>query len=192
MEHVDEAKLEEDMEYRYQFLKDFIGFGPDDVAAIRKVLPQLAPQVPAIVEETYKTMLAYDATARHFVDRHQGFEGDLPSSLADLSSDHAQVKFRKDHLQRYLMNLLGNSFDTKIAKFLDTVGKMHTPKAGKKEIDVPLVQMNAFLGLLADLLTTRLLELDADNDTKIACMRAFHKILWLQNDFINRHYCIAA
>lgn len=90
------------------------------------------------------------------------------------------------------MNLLGNSFDTKIAKFLDTVGKMHTPKAGKKEIDVPLVQMNAFLGLLADLLTTRLLELDADNDTKIACMRAFHKILWLQNDFINRHYCIAA
>lgn len=192
MEHVDEAKLEEDPEYRYQFLKDFIGFGPEDVAAIRKVLPQLAPQVPAIVEETYETMLAYDATARHFVDRQHGFEGDLPAALADLSPDHAQVKFRKDHLQRYMMNLLGHSFEAKIAVFLDTVGKMHTPKAGNKDINVPLVQMNAFLGLLADLLTKRLLALDMDSDTKIACMRAFHKILWLQNDFINRHYSDAA
>lgn len=180
MEHVDEERLETDLDYRYEFLRDFIGFGPDDVAAIRKVLGQLAPQVPAIVAESYETLLSYDLTARHFVDGKDGAEG--------LSLEDEQVKFRRDHLQRYLMNLLGHSFEKKIAAFLDTVGKMHTPKAGSPDVNVPLVQMNAFMGLLSDVLTRRLLELDTDSDTKIACLRAFHKILWLQNDFINKHY----
>ena len=188
MEKLDEARLELDLVYRYEFLKNFVGFGDEDVAAIRKVIAQLATQVPEIVEEQYQKLLAYDATARHFVERQHGYEGPLPESLADLSAEHGQVKFRMDHMQRYLMQLLGHSFDNKIAVLFDAVGKMHTPKTGNPKINVPLVQMNAFMGMLADVLTRRLLALDTDHDSKINCLRAFHKILWLQNDFITRHY----
>ncbi len=109
-------------------------------------------------------------------------------SLADLTAEHGQVKFRMDHMQRYLMQLLGHSFDGKIALLFDAVGKIHTPKAGNPRINVPLVQMNAFMGMLVDLLTGRLLALNTDYESKINCLRAFQKLLWLQNDFIARHY----
>ena len=68
------------------------------------------------------------------------------------------------------------------------VGKMHTPKAGSAQLDVPLVQMNALLGFVADALTATILRLGLDRETEVATLRAFGKLLWLQNDLINRHY----
>ncbi|MCA9032472.1 MAG: hypothetical protein KDA66_16765, partial [Planctomycetaceae bacterium] len=64
----------------------------------------------------------------------------------------------------------------------------HTPKAGNKDIDVPLVQMNALMGLIADVLTEAIAGLDLDRDAMLKTIRAFHKLLWIQNDFITRHY----
>ncbi len=191
MKKLDEQRLELDITYRYEFLKTFIGFGDADVAAIRKVLAELVMQMPKIVEDQYVKLLAYDATARHFVEPQRGYTGSPPGSLADLSVEHEQVKFRMDHMQSYLMQLIGHAFDNKIAVLFDAVGKMHTPKTGNPKINVPLVQMNAFMGMLADLLTDRILALNTDHDTKIACLRAFQKILWLQNDFVTRHYAAA-
>lgn len=149
MEKLDEQRLELDLTYRYEFLKNFIGFGDADVAAIRKVLAELVMQMPKIVEEQYYKLLAYDATARHFVEPQHGYAGSPPASLADLSASHGQVKFRMDHMQSYLMQLIGHAFDNKIAVLFDAVGKMHTPKTGNPRINVPLVQMNAFMGMLA-------------------------------------------
>ena len=68
------------------------------------------------------------------------------------------------------------------------VGKMHTPKAGSEELTVPLVQMNALLGFVADALTSTILSLDLERTLEVRTLRAFNKLLWLQNDLINRHY----
>jgi len=48
--------------------------------------------------------------------------------------------------------------------YLDMAGKIQTPKAGLRELDVPLVQMNARTGFVADALiaTIPLLGLDRD------------------------------
>ena len=48
--------------------------------------------------------------------------------------------------------------------------------------------MNALLGLISDVLIKTLMELDISNDQKNAVIRAFQKLLWIQNDFISRHY----
>ena len=69
------------------------------------------------------------------------------------------------------------------------VGKIHTPLAGNKEIGVPLVQMNALMGLLSDVLYEVICESPLDAETKAGTLRAFNKLLWIQNDFITRHYC---
>ena len=69
---------------------------------------------------------------------------------------------------------------------LDTVGKMHTPRAGSKELNVTLVQMNALLGFVCDALTAAVLGLLRDREVRT--VRAFQKLLWIQNDLINRHY----
>ena len=72
-------------------------------------------------------------------------------------------------------------------EYLDMVGKMHTPKAGSRELDVPLVQMNALLGFVADALTATILGLGLTRAVEVRTLRAFGKLLWLQNDLITRH-----
>ncbi|GAB4160120.1 MAG: hypothetical protein Tsb009_37450 [Planctomycetaceae bacterium] len=188
MQHIDETRLETDLAYRFQYLQDFIGFGKDDVACIQASAPKLVPKFPEIVDATYEKLLEFDATARHFLPRQHGFEGNPPEDLASLSIDHAQIQFRKDHLSRYLMHLIGHSYNEKMAVFLDMAGKMHTPKAGNPEIDVPLVQMNALMGLLSDILTRTILKCDFEPETAFKTIRAFQKVLWIQNDLISRHY----
>jgi hypothetical protein len=73
-------------------------------------------------------------------------------------------------------------------EYLDMVGRIHTPKAGSKELDVPLVQMNALMGFVSDALTATVLGLGLSREAEVRTLRAFNKLLWVQNDLITRHY----
>jgi len=188
LRHIDEGRLESDLDYRFGYLAEFMGFGPDDVAAIHGSAPALGPVVPALVDAVYAKLQSYDATWRHFVPRQQGYTGALPASLAELTQDHEIIQFRKSHLSRYLVQLVTRPYDAKMVGYLDMVGKMHTPKAGSPELDVPLVQMNALLGFVADAVTGVILGLGLDRETEVRTVRAFQKLLWLQSDLISRHY----
>lgn len=188
MKTIDEPKLEKDLGYRFQYQADFMGFGPDDVAAIHAAAPALAPVVPALVDAVYDRLHSYTATWRHFVPRQHGYTGDIPPDLNSLTMDHPQIAFRKQHLGRYLVNLVTKPYDGKMLEYLDMVGKIHTPKAGSKELDVPLVQMNALMGFVSDALVNTILSLNLPRETEAKTLRAFCKLLWLQNDLIVRHY----
>lgn len=188
MKSIDEARLEEDLSYRYDYLCDFIGFGADDVFAIQSCAPYLGPQIGTLVESTYAKLLSYDATARHFVARQHGYSGPLPSTADELTSAHPQIQFRKEHLSKYFMQLLGRSYDAKMVLYFDMVGKIHTPDAGNPDIRVPLIQMNVLLGQIADVVTEVIAQLGLDSVTTIKTIRAFQKLFWIQNDFISRHY----
>jgi hypothetical protein len=112
----------------------------------------------------------------------------VPATLEGLTDDHQVIRFRKEHLARYLTALVTRPYDGKMAAYLDRVGQMHTPKAGARELSVPLVQMNALLGFVADALTSTILGLGLGRKQEVRTLRAFGKLLWLQNDLINRHY----
>ena len=188
MKHIDEAQLETDAQYRYKFLAEFIDFGPEEARLIQASAPHIGPRIAELVERTYEKLLSYDATARHFVPRQHGYDGELPTDAASLTATHPQIKFRKDHLNRYLMSLIGRTYDAKMVQYLDMVGKIHTPQAGNPEIDVPLVQMNALMGVISDVLFQALCESALAPDAALKTIRAFNKLLWIQNDFVNRHY----
>ena len=188
MTKIDEPRLETDLGYRFGYVAEFIGFGPDEVAAVHAAAPLLAPLVPALVDAVYAKLHAYDATWRHFLPRQHGYTGDVPATLAALTPDHPQIAFRKQHLGRYLAGLVTKPYDGKMVEYLDMVGKMHTPKAGNPALDVPLVQMNALLGFVADALTATILGLNLPRETEVKTLRAFGKLLWVQNDLITRHY----
>ncbi len=189
MQHIDEAVLEEDIQLRYDFLAEFIGFGPDDIKLIQSSAPHIGPKLGEMVEKTYAKLLSYDATARHFLPKQHGCDAEGGTDLAALSAADPKIQFRKDHLNRYFLALIGRSYDAKMVVYLDMVGKMHTPKAGSSEIDVPLLQMNALMGLISDILTQTLIDSPLDDATTLKTVQAFQKLLWIQNDFINRHYC---
>jgi hypothetical protein len=188
MQRINERRLESDLGYRFEYLTEFMGFDEGDVAAIHAAASALGPLVPTLVDAVYEKLHNYDATWRHFLPRQQGYEGPVPETLDDLSADHPLIRYRKTHLARYLAALVTRPYDGKMVAYLDRVGKMHTPKAGAAEIAVPLVQMNALLGFVSDALTNTILSLSLDRATEVKTLRAFNKLLWLQNDLINRHY----
>jgi Protoglobin len=188
VKHINEARLEEDLGYRFGYLTEFIGFGEGDVAAIHAAAAHLAPLVPALVDAVYVKLFSYDATKRHFVPRQHGYEGPVPDGVDTLPMDHEMIAFRKKHLGRYLTTLVTKPYDGKRVGYLDFVGKMHTPKAGSPDLHVPLVQMNALLGFVADALTATIFGLGLPREAEVRTVRAFNKLLWLQNDLITRHY----
>ena len=188
MQTIDEARLESEPLYRYEYLAEFIGFGSDDAALIQAFAPHVGPRIGELVERTYEKLLQYDATARHFVPRQHGCPVEAPIDLAELDANHPQIQFRKDHLNRYFMSLIGRSYDAKMVQYLDMVGKMHTASAGNESIVVPLVQMNALMGLISDTLMEVVANSTLNEEDKLKTQRAFNKLLWIQNDFISRHY----
>ncbi len=188
MQQIDETRLEEDLPYRFEYLIDFMGFGPEDVEAIHASANHLAPNVPSLVDAVYDKLFSYNATKRHFVPRQSGYEGAVPSSLDELEMDHEMIEYRKQHLARYLERLVTRPYDGDMVKYLDFVGKMHTPRAGSKDLVVPLVQMNALMGFVADALMQTIFGLGLERETEVRTVRAFNKLLWLQNDLITRHY----
>ncbi len=188
MKKIDEASLESDLGYRFGYLTEFMGFGEDDIKAIHGAASHLAPLVPSLVDAVYDKLFSYDATKRHFVPRQSGYEGAVPESVESLQQDHEMIEFRKQHLGRYLAALVTKAYDAKMVAYLDLVGKIHTPKAGSQELDVPLVQMNALMGFVADAITATILGLSLERETEVRTLRAFNKLLWLQNDLITRHY----
>jgi hypothetical protein len=188
MQHIDEARLESDLEYRFGYLAEFMGFSADDIAAVHGAAPVLAPLVPSLVDAVYDKLFGYDATKRHFLPKQSGYDGAIPESLESLEQDHEMIQFRKQHLGRYLTRLVTDPYDAKLVSYLDLVGKIHTPKVGSAELNVPLVQMNALMGFVSDALIATVLGLNLDSDTTARTLRAFNKLLWLQNDLITRHY----
>jgi hypothetical protein len=188
LQRIDEQRLEDDLPYRFNYLAEFMGFDGDDVEAIHAAAAQVAPLVPLLVDAVYDKLFRYDSTKRHFLRRNFGYQGDLPTDLDSLTQEHDQIEFRKQHLANYLTRLVTADYDAKTVGYLDTVGKIHTPKAGSEAINVPLVQMNALMGFVSDALLSSVMELDIDAEAKIRTLRAFNKLLWLQNDLIVRHY----
>ncbi|MFQ5731982.1 MAG: protoglobin family protein [Planctomycetaceae bacterium] len=188
MQHIDEPRLESDVAYRFEFLTEFMEFDADDIEWIHASAEKLAPLVPALVDAVYDKLFSYDATKRHFVPRQHGYEGPVPESIAALEQDHEMIAFRKKHLANYLAGLVTKPYDVALVKYLDFVGKIHTDKAGSSELNVPLVQMNALIGFVADAVTATIQSLNLDLETERGMTRAFGKLLWLQNDLITRHY----
>jgi hypothetical protein len=185
---IDEARLEKDLTYRFEYLAEFIGLGEADIHAIHGAAPSLAPLVPKLVDAVYDQLASYDATWRHFVPQQHGYEGPVAENVESLQMEDEVIQYRKQHLARYLTALVTKEYGPQMILYLDMVGAMHTPAKGNQALHVPLVQMNALLGFVADALVATICSLELNSDTRTSTIRAFTKLLWLQNDLINRHY----
>lgn len=188
MKNIDEAKLESDTAYRFGYVTEFIGITGEDLDTIHASAGALAPLVPGLVDAVYDKLFGYDATKRHFVPRQSGYDGEVPPDIDSLTVDHPMIAFRKQHLGKYLEALVTRPYDGSMVNYLDMVGKIHTPKAGSDSLSVPLVQMNALMGFVSDAIIATILGLGLDKDAEAKTLRAFNKLLWVQNDLINRHY----
>ena len=132
MKHIDEQRLETDLGYRVGYVGEFIGFGPKDIEAIHGSAPLLAPLVSSLVDAVYDKLFLYDATKRHFVPRQSGYEGATPENLDTLTMTHEMIKFRKQHLTRYLEALVTRPYDSKMLEYLN-FARDRLPKGARQE-----------------------------------------------------------
>src|SRR5690606_41438314 len=102
------------------------------------------------------------------------------------TQDSEMNDFGKSHLARYLAARVTRDYDNKRVAYLDMVGKIHTPKAGSAELDVPLVQMTALMGFVSDALIGTSMSSGLDKNLEQRMVRAFNTLLWPQNDMITR------
>ncbi|RPB07637.1 hypothetical protein P167DRAFT_539985 [Morchella conica CCBAS932] len=195
MQHIDPASLDT-LESRISYAKAFVGFTPEDAQAIYASKPVVSALVPAVVEAVYKKLLSFDITARSFVPRQTGYEGEAPTAVEDLSLEHPQIKFRMSFLKGYLVKLVTMDYDQASTwEYLDKVALMHTGVAGfahrakKPGLRVEYIHMALLLAYVIDVLLGAVIEHpDLDDKTKSAVLRAFNKVLWIQNDLFSRHY----
>lgn len=188
MRHINESQLESDVQARFAYVAQFIGLGEQDIKVIHESATHLAPLVPGLVDAVYAKLHEQDATWRHFARPQKGYEGPVPDRLEDLTPDHPLIQFRQQHLSSYLVALVSRPYDSNMVNYLDWVGKIHTAKAGSAVVHVPLVQIEALMGFVADALTSTIFALNLTREAEIATIRAFNKLLWIQNDLFVRHY----
>jgi len=188
MQHISREKLYTDLQYRFDYVSKFVNFGKEDIEAIKASAPLVAPLVSTIVDAVYAKLFSFDITKEIFLKRGNGFEGSLEENLASLKLEGEQVRFRKDMLTKYLTKLVTAEYNESFIKYLDFVAKIHTSKAGSKAISVEYIHVNALLGYVEDIVLDALLSAQINDDVKKRTIRAFNKLLWIQNDLFARNY----
>ncbi|ORE09680.1 hypothetical protein BCV72DRAFT_55507 [Rhizopus microsporus var. microsporus] len=190
MQHIDSDKLYADGAYRFEFVSKFMEFGPEDIKAIEAVADHIRPLVPVVVDAVYVKLFQFDVTKKHFVPKNEGFAGEAPTTLEELTLDHPQIKFRKDFLSKYLYKILSGPYDERFLRYLDWVAKIHTDTPEKKsKINVDYIHINALMGFVESTLVGGLLSLNLDRETESKALLAFNKLLWIQNDYFAKYYC---
>jgi len=188
MQHIDRNKLYSDLGYRFDYVSKFMGFGAEDIKAIKASAPFVAPLVPTIVNAVYNKLFSFDITREIFVERNHGFEGHIPKDVNEVTLESEQVRFRMDGLTKYLVKLVTAEYNAEFVQYLDLVGKIHTGHHGSNKINVEYIHINALLGYVSDIVLGAIITAELDPKTKTATALAFNKLLWIQNDLFAKYY----
>eukprot|EP01135_Chromosphaera_perkinsii_P011911 Nk52_evm28s2531 gene=Nk52_evmTU28s2531 len=188
MQEIDADRLNTDVVYRFQYVSGFVGFGEEDISTIKGCAEAIGPLVPTVVDAVYNKLFSYDVTKKVFLMRNKNFNGDLATGLEEIDLEDPQIKFRMDMLSKYLVKLVTAEYDEKFIKYLDFVGKVHTPKGLSKRINVDYIHCNALFGYVHDVLNSAIFDLGLPHDTTKQVIRSFSKLLWIQNDLFARHF----
>jgi len=119
MQHVDRRDLFTSLPTRIAYLKAFLEFGSDDIAALIDGQKYIKMVVPAVVNMVYKKLLRHDITARVFSTRDSRSEVD-PDQWA--TEETSQIQNRKMFLRWYLTKLNSDPTSMEYWEYLDKVG----------------------------------------------------------------------
>ncbi|KAG9239064.1 Protoglobin-domain-containing protein [Amylocarpus encephaloides] len=200
MQSISATSLVESLPERIAYLSSFLSFTEEDTQALLASAPLVAPLIPTILDAVYTKLLNYDITAKAFVPKNTDYTGETVKSVQELTLESPQIAFRKDFLKalNYLVRLVTTKDLSPTSSFwtyLNNVGIMHTGRPGFKhrekrpDLKVDYIHMSALLGYVEDIVVAAVLGMDEiDLATKTKVIRAFNKMLWIQNDLMSRHY----
>ncbi|KAF8916681.1 Protoglobin-domain-containing protein [Mucidula mucida] len=202
MQEVDPEDLRKSMQTRMTYLKDFMGFRRHDQDILNKVGPLIYDTIPPTVDRLYSKLFEFDVTKQIFMQRNDGFDGDLPTRIEDLGLESPQLVYRKIFMKAWCRRVLTADYTSiKTFQYLDKVGIMHTgakPFKHRAHVDplvVPYRDCALTLGWVLTVLQTSILSLEDEKfsmQDKMDAVAAVNKVIWMQNDLFARHYIVPA
>ncbi|KAJ3123764.1 hypothetical protein HK098_001651 [Nowakowskiella sp. JEL0407] len=189
MKHIERDNLYTDLLYRFTYVSSFIGFDETDTKAIKNAAGHLAPLVPAVVDAVYAKLFSFDITKKVFATKMDQYNGKVINDVSQLTQTSEQIKFRKEHLGKYLVKLVTAEYDAKMVAYLDKVALIHLKSDIKEtKINVEYIHVNALMGYVETILIGAISDLPLDAETKKTTLIAFSKLLWIQNDLFAQYY----
>ncbi|KAJ2505734.1 hypothetical protein IWW47_001915 [Coemansia sp. RSA 2052] len=190
--HIDHDLLYTDIQYRFDYVSQFIGFDEADQEYIRKSASVVAGLVPTIVDAVYDKLAKYDVTWAHFSQDQDGMQVEKETSNDEVPVEMCSevIKFRKVMLTKYLKKLVTSEWNLSYLKYLDWVGHIHTTTPLKKSnINVDYIHCNALFGYLSGTITSILIKCaEWDEETRDCIVNAYVKFFWVQNDLFSKYY----
>eukprot|EP01099_Mayorella_cantabrigiensis_P007676 TRINITY_DN6932_c0_g1_i1.p1 TRINITY_DN6932_c0_g1~~TRINITY_DN6932_c0_g1_i1.p1 ORF type:complete len:244 (-),score=-0.10 TRINITY_DN6932_c0_g1_i1:146-877(-) len=182
----DRRELYTSLKARIRYLHAFLDFGEDDVTTLRNSQKYLKEMIPDLVDEIYLKLLRYDITARVF-STHDSRDENEPEEW--LRKGDPQFNNRKMFLRWYFIRLISNAGDMAYWEYLDKVGLLHIKQGKQQGVFVDYILLGSCLGFIQGSVTEKLMRHPKlDMETKIAAMKTFNKIIWIQNDLLARYH----
>jgi len=198
MQHISPSSLH-DLSSRIFYLSSFLDLNASDGEALLASKPLVAPLIPTILDAVYKKLLSFDITAQAFVPKNMDLVEETVGSVQELTMEHHQIALRKDFLESYLVKLVSTSDLSPSSPFwvyLNDVSIMHTDKPSFKhrakcsDLRVEYIHIGALLGYVVDIIVGAVMEMDIDGKMKERVIRAFNKVVWIQNDLFAWNYML--
>ncbi|CAF0943794.1 unnamed protein product [Rotaria sordida] len=192
-EHIDKTRLNNDLNYRFNYISKFIDFNQDDIKILNTLAPIIFPLLPTIVETVYKKLYTYDITKDYFLIHHDGFEQFSPNKDHGITLDSVQVDYRKDMLSIFLTHVFTQTdWNDTFLQYLSRVGEIHTNKGGSASINVDYIHINALLCTLENIFIDTIWNIEnMELKKKRETLKTLNKFFWIQNDFFTMQYGIS-
>ncbi|BGP14567.1 hypothetical protein JCM10213v2_002516 [Rhodosporidiobolus nylandii] len=189
VQRIDRERLQTDLQYRVAWDREFVEFTKDDEDTLHAAAP---------VDGTYEHLFLWSNTKEVFLKREQGYQGDLVDRLEDLKLDHPQMLLRKKFLTMWVSKIMTADFASlEFWQYLDKVGEMHTGRPAfkhrqnKQPLIVDLQYLSLTLAWIEDVVLTIVMNIprhELSSSRKLKILRAFNKVIAMQQDLFQRHY----
>lgn len=185
---VDEAALETDVDYRFRYVRDFVGLTQADVDTIREASQEMRERLPQLADALLIKLMESEGTMQFFAPIADGRNQKSSARSQKLSLDHPRVAAIRRNLVEFLEELVSGEYDdASFARKLDAIGAIHA-NPDRADAKVPIFRINAMMGFLSDRLMAKARSLGLPHDREIALVTSLQKVIWIQMNMTTRHY----
>jgi nitrite reductase/ring-hydroxylating ferredoxin subunit len=161
----------------FRYMMEFVGFTPEDGAAIKGSWLIIEKHLPSIVADFYSHLLRYPPTRKYFLDK-------------DGSLDQDYIQKRMAHLTNFWRRTGAGVFDDDYARYIDYVGRAHTCRGADPSIYIAERYVIGQVGFIQHAITNALAkELhEYDEDLEHRAVRAWNMLMMVILEMLSRAY----
>lgn len=171
----DRDRFEEDPQYRWDYLTEFLDFEKSDWEILQSTEHILAPKIPDIVGDLYEHFLEFEPTA----DLYRNENEDIDDGL---------IEDRIEGFELWFQRIFDCEDRQAYVTYLAKVGEIHTGEMGFERMVVDETQMGPTFAWLVDRIGEELTTELSDPERLADCLSAWQRFFSLQLSLFGMAY----